>query len=95
MAVQTLSYFKRHLILLKILVALWVLGLLVLHAIFPAKYVFGLAVFFSVTMNLIYPVEAMSLARHSFVEWAVSLTLIACSLAALVASPILVIIAIF
>ncbi len=74
---------------------LYVLGLILSHAAFPAIHVWIIAAFFSVAMNFTYMVEAASLGRWLRLEVWIAVALIATSVLGLLLHPLFVIAAIF
>jgi hypothetical protein len=89
------SFWHKHLMWLKLAAAVYVVGLIVSHAMLPAQYIWAIAVFFSIVMNFVYPIEARSLKAFVTIESLVATLLILMSLVSLLASPLFVIAAIF
>lgn len=89
------SLFSQRFIELKALSALYVIALILSHAIFPIEYVWGIAVFFSITMNFTYPWAAYVRSQSFNFETYIALGLITLSIAGVLISPLCVIAAIF
>ena len=89
------SFFTRYKNTLFVLSILYVLALLLSHAVFPTIYVWAIACFFSIAMNFTYLTEAASQKAFITTEASLALVLIIMSVVGLLTSPILIILAIF
>lgn len=87
--------FSRQFLWLKAASALYVLGLLFAHSSLSEKYVWEIAIFFSVAMNFTYPWAAWRTGQFLTFEVMIAAGLILLSLLSLVSSPLFVIAAIF
>ena len=88
-------FFSRHVLWLKLASAIYILAIPLSHAHLPHNWVWGIAVFFLLLMLLPYPLAAQAQGAHHKTEILVSTVLAAMGLLGLVASPWLIVSAIF